>query len=140
MARRNGAELNIRVDFQSVDILDEAQQKSLPIVNIIVSNPPYIPLKEKEAMHPNVVSHEPHTALFVPDDDALTFYKAIIHFAKKRLYQNGCIYVETHEDLANEVACLFEEEEFVVDVKKDMQGKERMVRAARRGLTSGRAI
>ncbi len=71
IARRNGSELNIRVDFQGVNFLDEAQQKFLPTVDIIVSNPPYIPSQEKETMNANVVNHEPHTALFVPDNDAL---------------------------------------------------------------------
>ncbi|GAA4750616.1 peptide chain release factor N(5)-glutamine methyltransferase [Flavisolibacter ginsenosidimutans] len=131
VARRNGAQLNIRVDFQSVDILDEAQQKSLPTVDIIVSNPPYIPVAEKDTMPLNVVQHEPHTALFVPDNDALIFYKAIAHFAKKRLYKHGAIYLEIHENLGKEVVSLFEQEGYAVELRKDMQGKDRMVKAVR---------
>lgn len=130
VARRNGSSLNIRVDFQGINFLDEAQQKSLPTVDIIVSNPPYIPLKQKETMHPNVVGHEPHKALFVHDDDPLIFYKAIAHFAEKRLYQNGCIYAEVHEDLSNEAAVVFEVAGYKnIEVRKDMQGKTRMVKA-----------
>jgi release factor glutamine methyltransferase len=130
VARRNGSELDIRVDFQGVDILDEAQQRLLPTVDIIVSNPPYIPLKDKETMHANVLEHEPHLALFVPDNDALKFYKAIAHFAKKRLYENGALYFEIHEDLGDSVVALFESEGYQTELRKDMQGKYRMVKAA----------
>lgn len=132
VARRNGSALDIRVDFQGVDFLDEAQQKQLPTVDIIVSNPPYIPLSEKNTMNKNVVNYEPHGALFVPADDALLFYKAILQFAKKRLYESGSIYLEIHENLAQDVTGLFESEGYAVSVKKDMQGKERMVMAVRR--------
>jgi len=131
IARRNGSELDIRVDFQGIDILDIAQQKLLPTVDIIVSNPPYIPLHEKDAMHDNVVNYEPHLALFVPNNDALKFYEAIKIFAKSRLYQNGLIYLETHENLAKEVQSLFENEGYITEIKKDMQGKERMVKATK---------
>ena len=131
VARRNGSDLNIRVDCQGIDILDEAQQRFLPTVDIIVSNPPYIPLNEKEGMNANVVSHEPHKALFVPNDDALLFYKAIVHLAKKRLHKNGRIYLEIHENLGDAVVDLFKNEGYVsVELKKDMQGKDRMVRVA----------
>ena len=130
VARRNGAALDIRVDFQGINFLDEAQQKFLPSVDIIVSNPPYVPVKDKDAMRPNVLNFEPHTALFVPDDDALLFYKAIAQFARKRLHQNGFIYLEIHEDLGDAVVNLFDTEGYNhVEVRKDMQGKNRMVRA-----------
>jgi release factor glutamine methyltransferase len=131
IARRNGADLDIRVDFVAMNFLDTAQQLQLPIVDVIVSNPPYIPLKDKAQMQQNVVAHEPHTALFVPDNDALLFYRAIIEFAKKRLYETGSIYAEIHEDLSEAVVQLFSEAGFQnVQLKKDMQGKDRMVKAA----------
>lgn len=130
IARRNGAELNIRVDFVGLNFLDAAQQVQLPTVDILVSNPPYIPQEEKESLAPHVVAHEPHMALFVPDNDALIFYKALAHFGKFRLYPGGSIYVETHEDKAGDVAHLFEAEGYEkVTIKKDMQGKNRMVKA-----------
>lgn len=132
VARRNGSALDVRVDFQGVDFLDEAQQKLLPTVDIIVSNPPYVPLRDKEAMQPNVVNHEPHTALFVPNDDALIFYKAIAQFAQKRLYPNGSIYLEIHENLGEEVVKLFQNEGYSVELRKDMQGKDRMIKAVKR--------
>jgi release factor glutamine methyltransferase len=131
VARRNGADLNIRVDFQGLDFLDEIQHKLLPTVDIIVSNPPYIPLAEKEQMNMNVTAHEPHTALFVPDDDALTFYKTIVQFAKKRLYGEGSIYLEIHENLGEVVVNLFRDAGYTnVELRKDMQGKNRMIKTS----------
>lgn len=129
VARRNGAELDIRVDFIGIDFLNDDQRKQLPTVNIIVSNPPYIPLRDKDTMHPNVIDYEPHTALFVPNDEALIFYQALADFGKHRLYESGSIYAEIHEELAEEVINLFEKENYQVELKKDMQGKDRMIKA-----------
>ena len=132
VARRNGSELNIRVDFQGVNFLDTAQQKSLPTVDIIVSNPPYIPINNKESMHANVVAHEPHTALFVPDNNALLFYEALAQFGHHRLYPGGSLYCEIHEDLGPDVMELFQKEGYTTELRKDMQGKERMVKAVKK--------
>lgn len=129
VARRNGSELDIRVDFQGVNFLDRAQQKLLPSVDIIVSNPPYIPFRNRQEMKPNVVNFEPHVALFVPDEDALVFYKALVDFAGHRLHPGGGIYMEIHEELGKDVQHLFEAAGFLIEIKKDMQGKERMVKA-----------
>ena len=140
VARRNGSELDIRVDFQSVDFLDRAQQKHLPSVDIIVSNPPYVPLKDKNDMRPNVLQYEPHLALFVDDDDPMLFYKALLDFGKHRLHTGGAFYMEVHEDLAQQVKKLFEIEGYQTEIKKDMQGKERMVKATHPNLPQGKAI
>ena len=132
VARRNGSELNIRVDFVGLNFLEEAQRRQLPTVDIIVSNPPYIPANEKESMQSNVVAHEPHTALFVPHDDALLFYKVLAQFGKDRLYAGGRLYMEIHEDKGGEVVQLFQQEGYEsVEIRKDMQGKDRMVKATR---------
>jgi release factor glutamine methyltransferase len=83
-------------------------------------------------MHPNVLAHEPHLALFVPDEDALIFYKALAHFGHKRLYDGGAIYVEIHEDLGESVQHLFSEAGYQnIELRKDMQGKDRMMKASR---------
>jgi release factor glutamine methyltransferase len=129
VARRNGSALDIRVDFQNANFLDVNQQKHLPSVDIVVSNPPYVPQRDKSSMQPNVLNYEPHTALFVPDNDALIFYKALIEFGKHRLHPQGKIYMEIHEDLGNDVVQLFKQEGYEVELKKDMQGKDRMVKA-----------
>jgi release factor glutamine methyltransferase len=129
VARRNGSMLNIRVDFQGVNILDYPQQRLLPSVDIIASNPPYIPMSDQASMSPNVLRYEPHLALFVPNDDALLFYKAIAHFGHHRLHEGGSIYLEIHENLAADVVTLFKQEGYNdTAIRKDMQGKERMVR------------
>ena len=73
IARRNGSALDIRVDFQGVDFLDEDQQKSIPTVDIVVSNPPYVPYRDKDTMAANVVEHEPHKALFCTGRRSLHF-------------------------------------------------------------------
>lgn len=130
VARRNGASLNIRVDFQQVNILNEEQWKNLPLFDIIVSNPPYIVHNEKEQMHANVVQYEPHVALFVPDNDPLLFYKVLTRFGKEKLHKNGALYVEIHEERGKEVVQLFQKAMYQnVEPRKDMQGKDRMVKA-----------
>lgn len=78
----------------------------------------------------NVTEHEPHLALFVEDDEPLVFYKAISDFAKQHLLSNGKIFVEMHEDQSANVKKLFPSGAFnSVEIKKDMQGKERMLKA-----------
>jgi release factor glutamine methyltransferase len=131
IARRNGSELNIRVDFTGLDFLDPAQQRQLPTVDIIVSNPPYIPLQESAGMPRNVVAYEPHQALFVPNEDPLIFYKAILQYATERLYERGAIYLEIHEALGSEVIQLFKHAGYQTELRKDIQGKDRMVKAWR---------
>lgn len=136
VARRNASHLDLRVDFQGLDFLDHLQQKQLPSVDILVSNPPYIPKQDAEKLHANVVEFEPALALFVPDEDPLVFYRAIADFGKHRLHKNGMIYMEIHEDLSREVCQLFEQNEYKeIELRKDMQGKERMVRVASVKLT-----
>ncbi|MFL5809378.1 MAG: peptide chain release factor N(5)-glutamine methyltransferase [Flavisolibacter sp.] len=130
IARRNGSSLDVRVDFVGLDFLDVEQQKQLPSVDIIVSNPPYVPLHNTHKMQANVLNYEPHNALFVPDNDPLIFYKSIAAFAEKRLHANGRIYLEIHEDLGKDVVEIFEKEGYKTELRRDMQGKERMVRVA----------
>jgi release factor glutamine methyltransferase len=129
IARRNGSELDIRVDFQSINFLERGEQKHLPTVDIVISNPPYVPLSDKESMLPNVVEHEPHTALFVENEDPLIFYKALAEFGRHRLYPGGSIYMEIHENLGSGVVELFDKGGYETELRSDMQGKSRMVKA-----------
>ena len=96
----------------------------------MVSNPPYIPVNDKSTMPRNVLDFEPDTALFVPDNDALVFYKAIADFGKAHLKKDGVIYAEIHESLGELTMDLFENNGYSTTIKKDMQGKERMVRCS----------
>lgn len=129
VARRNASDLNIRVDFLGIDFLNPAQRTQLPRLHIIVSNPPYIPLLEKKNMQPNVVQHEPHGALFVPNEDPLIFYKALASFGLQNLHHHGALYMEIHEAAGREVTDLFRKEGFETVLRRDMQGKERMIKA-----------
>jgi release factor glutamine methyltransferase len=129
IANTNATTLGINIKLVEVDFLSTAQTGILPIFDIIVSNPPYIPLTDKATMHRNVTDHEPAMALFVPDNDALIFYKAIARFAKKHLAENGVIYAEMHENLGEQVSTIFQLQGYKTIIKTDMQGKERMIKA-----------
>lgn len=130
VAHKNAVANKTNVQINLFDFLDEKRWPELLLFDIIVSNPPYIPLKEKEKLDKNVVAYEPHDALFVPDNNPLLFYQKIAKFGRSHLNYNGKIYVETHEDYAKEVAALFKINYKEVLVKKDLFGKERMVIAS----------
>ncbi|HEX7905507.1 MAG TPA: peptide chain release factor N(5)-glutamine methyltransferase [Chitinophagaceae bacterium] len=130
VAKKNAAALGTEINFLQLDFLDEQQVSSLPSFDIIVSNPPYVPVKDKAQMQPNVVNYEPATALFVPDNDPLVFYKAIAAFGKQKLNPGGVIYFEIHEGLAASTIDLLQSSGYTAELKKDMQGKDRMIRAS----------
>ncbi|HLO82150.1 MAG TPA: peptide chain release factor N(5)-glutamine methyltransferase [Chitinophagaceae bacterium] len=125
VARANASHHHADVIFHKIDFLDESQWASLPMVDIIISNPPYVPLTDKQSMSRHVVDHEPHLALFVPDEDPLLFYRTIIQFAEKKLKPGGMIFFETHHELAGKVMMLAGGRS---EVRKDISGKERMVK------------
>jgi len=132
VARRNATALVADIDFLQLDILDSSQWAGLPALDLIVSNPPYIPVKEKSAMSPHVVDHEPHLALFVKDENPGIFYQAIARLGQERLPQGGTLYAEIHEDLAGLVVGILKKAGYQdIVVRKDMQGKNRMVKATR---------
>lgn len=136
LASENGKLLDADISFVELDILSEAKNDSLPAYNAIVSNPPYIPKHEESELHKHVREHEPHEALFVTNQDPLQFYKAIIDFSSHHLLRGGMIFFETHESYAASVKQLMEEHDFEeVQVKKDMQGKERIVWGKRTGAS-----
>lgn len=127
VAKKNATTNNIAIDFRTTDFLDENNYAAFEKFDVIISNPPYIPEDEKNILDKNVTAHEPHLALFVPQNDSLIFYKRILSFAENHFNQNGRIFLETHENLAKETAALFIEKNYKVEIKKDMQGKERML-------------
>lgn len=130
VARQNASAQETPIHFLYLDFLDPDHRNALPLFDIIVSNPPYIPLKDKAAMHKNVVDHEPDPALFVKDNDPLLFYSAMADFAPRHLQPGGCIYMEIHESMGKAVEDMFVQHGFVQTViRKDMQGKDRMVKA-----------
>src|SRR5262249_53956198 len=126
----NADTLHTTIDFVPFNFLDPDQRKQLPGVDVIVSNPPYVPQPEKKEMRKNVAEYEPSTALFVPDNDPLIFYKAIAEFGKEKLNKGGMIYAEIHENLGEQTRDLFLSEGFqTIHLKKDLQGKNRMIKA-----------
>jgi release factor glutamine methyltransferase len=128
IARANALRHHAPIDFLQADFLDSPIWPTLPPTDILISNPPYIAESEKSAMHDRVLSQEPHLALFVPDTDPLLFYRNIAAFAQTR--PGITVYVEINEALGPQTIALFEAEGLQqVILKKDMQGKDRMVRA-----------
>lgn len=130
IARTNAITNKTNIQCTLFDFLDESRWPELMLFDIIISNPPYIPVKEKNTMDKNVVDYEPHSALFVPDHNPLLFYEKIAKFGRSHLNYNGKIFVETHVDYTQDVAKLFSATYQQVIVKKDMFGKERMVIAS----------
>lgn len=135
VAKANAILNQTKINFLQADILsplsprDEARGGAF---DIIVSNPPYVRISEKEKMSKNVLDNEPHVALFVNDNDPLLFYKAIADFALQHLAPHGKLYFEINEALGNEVKKLLEGKGLGnIQVKKDMSGKNRMVSASR---------
>ncbi|NLR61321.1 peptide chain release factor N(5)-glutamine methyltransferase [Chitinophaga polysaccharea] len=129
VARSNASRLRLEVNFLLMDALDPAQVSTLPSFDLIVSNPPYITQSEQQSMQEQVWGYEPSLALFVPDNDALLFYRHISMMAKQKLLPGGALYFEINEALGKEVVALMEELGFKeVTLKQDMFGKDRMVK------------
>ena len=129
VAKKNAESLGTEVKLLQLDFLDQNSWSQFPSFDIIVSNPPYVPEKDKSEMQPNVLNYEPHTALFVPDNDPLLFYHAIAEFGKTHLNTGGTIFLEIHENLGEAVSTLLTSRGYQTELKKDMQDKDRMVRA-----------
>lgn len=129
IAQKNAQEIGTDIHFEQVDFLDESKWSQLPNVDIIISNPPYIKQSEINEMAKHVVDHEPHLALFVPDNDALIFYKKIATFAKIHLKKGGMIFMEINQVLGAAVCAHFESAGYRTQLRQDLQGNDRMVLA-----------
>jgi release factor glutamine methyltransferase len=132
VAIKNAMLLGAQVYFLRMDFLDKTRWNDLGSFDIIVSNPPYVRYCEACAMKLNVLEHEPHLALFVPDDDPLLFYRHIAEFGKSHLEMNGAIFMEINESLSEDLTILFDVEGYTTELREDMQGKQRMLKATRR--------
>ncbi len=128
---QNAALNQTTVNFIQADILNLLNKQLIAEkFGIIVSNPPYVTDAEKEQMLPNVLQHEPHLALFVPDNDPLIFYKAIADFAIKHLDTTGSLYLEINENLGEETVQLLKQMGFKkIVLRQDLSGKDRMIRS-----------
>ena len=127
IAKENAKINKVDINFLKKDILNT---NYLPKVDLIVSNPPYVLKREKIQMKENVLSYEPHLALFVSDNDPLIFYKKIGQLATKTLNCNGKLFFEIHEKYAKEIIDLLNDLGFVnIKLKKDINDKDRMIKA-----------
>ena len=129
IARANAKANKVKVTFAQHDMLDTAH---LPFgdthFDILVSNPPYIPAALRSTMHPNVVAHEPHSALFVPDDQPLLFYEALALIGTKCLNPQGSLFAETFEGYHEELERLFLSQGYNdFQSLEDINGKKRII-------------
>lgn len=132
VARGNAAENGASVNFILGDIVNPHFSDEDSLFDMIVSNPPYIPESEKSTLHTNVIGYEPKEALFAPDEDPLIYYKAIIHFATRHLINGGRLYFEINPVFAEQLILLLTAGQFNhAEVKSDLSGKPRMLRAIR---------
>lgn len=125
IAQKNAEKLAANVTLTQCDILQA--NVSLGTFDIVVSNPPYIMQSEKSSMEENVLSYEPHLALFVPDDDPLLFYRTIArHCRKGLLAKGGKLFFEINEQMGNQMRKMLAAEGFVdIQIVNDFYGKER---------------
>ncbi|MFO8087541.1 MAG: peptide chain release factor N(5)-glutamine methyltransferase [Bacteroidales bacterium] len=131
IAKNNALEYELKPNFIVDDIrnfnLSRYRQKPY---DFIVSNPPYVPEADKVMMRKNVLDHEPSDALFVPDDNALLYYKAILKFALQKLAHDGWLFLEIHEKKGEELCQLLEDNHFTsIELLPDLTGKARFIRA-----------
>jgi release factor glutamine methyltransferase len=128
IAKTNASSLNANVEWIEQDILGNVQLPNL--YDVIVSNPPYIPMREKDNMQEQVKNHEPAIALFVPNEDPLLFYRTIAQLAKKQLAPKGQLFFEIHYDQGKALLQLLDEMHFHAEIRRDSFGKNRMIRAS----------
>ncbi len=130
IAKINAKNNNVNIDFIEADILKEKDFCKGSKFEVIVSNPPYVTEVEKKQMADNVLKFEPYKALFVPDKDALLFYREICLFAKENLNSAGNLYFEINEQYGKQVIQLLKSKGFSdIILKKDIEGKDRMIKA-----------
>ena len=128
VAAENFQQLGAAVTLRKADALNGLEEAFPERFDAIVSNPPYVPESDRAAMHPNVRDHEPGLALFVPDDDALRFYRAIARAGRRMLRPGGKLYFEIYERSAGQMRLLLGEEGYTdTEVREDLNGKPRMV-------------
>ncbi len=135
VAKDNARHYNLNVDFKEKDILtlhkdDPLREKKW---DVWVSNPPYVRLSEREYMHDNVLKYESKEALFVDDHRPLIFYERISSLAIKSLKDGGIIFFEINEAMGQEIKRMLKNTGFInIIIKKDINGKDRFVRAVKR--------
>ncbi len=128
VAKQNATQLNADISWMQEDILSTTYLPNQ--FDIIVSNPPYIPFKENINMQAQVKNFEPSIALFVTNEDPLVFYRTIARLGKQYLSPNGQLFFEMHYDQGKALLALFDEMGYHAELRQDMFGKDRMLRAS----------
>jgi release factor glutamine methyltransferase len=128
VAQMNAKNLNASIEWMEEDILNTAALDTS--YDIMVSNPPYIPLREKKDMQEQVLNFEPSIALFVSNEDPLIYYKAIAKIGKQNLSKNGQLFFEIHYDQGKAILALLDELNYHAELRQDSFGKNRMIRAS----------
>ena len=131
IAKKNAEKLDVHIHFFQCNILDQNQWGKIPAMHIIISNPPYIPAKQKQILEKHVRDFEPGLALFVPDDDPIIFYKLIGQMALQKLLPGGVLFLEIHHDYAKDIMAWYEKNGFSLELRKDFSGNNRMIKAER---------
>jgi release factor glutamine methyltransferase len=144
IAQRNAQRNDVVIEFFQADILTENIQKGVsknvprhaeldsasPCFDLIVSNPPYVTMREKTAMKSNVLDYEPHNALFVPDDNPLLFYRRIADIGLNKLETNGLLYFEINALFGEQICRLLHQKGYRhIELSRDLSGKERFIKA-----------
>ena len=132
VAKENAKQNEVEVEFRVADIFRTLKERELcdsidknPPYDIVVSNPPYICEREKEEMRPNVLDYEPHTALFVPDEDPLKFYRRIAS-----LHLGSLLFFEINEAYPKEITTMLSGLNYSdIQLSKDVYGKARIIQA-----------
>lgn len=128
VARENNSLNGTSAEFRKVDILSDRLPEQR--FDVIVSNPPYVLESEKADMEDRVLEHEPHSALFVPDNDALLFYRAIAEFGKHNLSKGGRLYFEINPLEADALKLMLLKAGYHdIEIRNDIFGKQRMIKA-----------
>ncbi len=129
-ARSNARLHETEINFCKGDILHAAGSFAGKTLNLVVSNPPYVTMKEKHAMKQNVRDYEPHSALFVPDETPLLYYRSIAGYSKTCLANGGLLYLEINEAFGQEMINLLDSSGFRdVMLMKDFRGRDRFIKA-----------
>jgi release factor glutamine methyltransferase len=129
VAKKNADQQEVNIHFFQCDLRDQNQWEKIPAVHIMISNPPYIPQKQKQNLEKHVRDFEPALALFVPDDDPIIFYKLIGHLALKKLMPGGAVFLEIHHDYAKDIIDWYGRNGFSLELRKDFSGNNRMIKA-----------
>lgn len=130
-ARENAENLKLDVNFLHHDILNDTIDSLPQDLDILISNPPYIPISEKKNLHRNVKDYEPDSALFVPDSTPLIFYRKIAQVGIELLKPTGVLLFETYHLFQNQMVEMLQSLGYKqVVITKDLQGKSRFVEAS----------